>query len=57
MARPPSPKQESSKAMSLGSALDDIGFKPLGRRIKVKPGINRTQLRKPLPANVTGERR
>lgn len=49
MALPPGPKKKS--AMSLGSALDEIGFKPLGRRIKIKPGIKGTQLRKPLPAN------
>lgn len=57
MARPSRAKQKSAKEMSLGSALEEIGFKPLGRRVKIKPGIDQTQLRKTLPAKATVERR
>jgi hypothetical protein len=57
MARPSRRKRKSAKKTSRGSALDEIGFKPLGRRVKIKAGINQTQLRKPLSANASGERR
>ncbi len=57
MARPSRRKRKSVKENSLGSALDEIGFKPLGRRVKVKAGINQTQLRKPLSDSTPGERR
>lgn len=57
MARPSRRKRKSVKENSLGSALDEIGFKPLGRRVKVKAGINQTQLRKPLSDSASGERR
>jgi hypothetical protein len=57
MARPSSRKPKFAKETSLGSALDEIGFKPLGRRVKIKAGINQTQLRRPLSANASGERR
>lgn len=38
MARPSKRGNRAKKppASSLGSALDEIGFKPLGRRIKVR---------------------
>ncbi|WP_161952202.1 MULTISPECIES: hypothetical protein [unclassified Ensifer] len=57
MARQSRRKPKSAKETSLGSALDEIGFKPLGRRVKIKAGINQTQLRKPLADNASGERR
>ncbi len=37
MARPS--RRKSAKETSLGSALDEIGFKPLGHRVKIKAGI------------------
>lgn len=41
MARRSKPKlaKSATYARSLGAALDEIGFKPLGRRIKVKSGV------------------
>lgn len=45
-----------AKDTSLGSLLDEIGFKPLGHRIKIKTGVNQTQLRKPLSPNTSRER-
>lgn len=39
--------RSSAKNMSFGSALDEVGFAPLGRRIKIKPGIDQPQLRRP----------
>lgn len=57
MARPSRRKRKSAKEHSLGSALEEIGFKPLGRRIKIKAGINQTKLRKPLSANASRESR
>ena len=33
----------------LGSALDEIGFRPLGRRVKIKAG-NQPELRRPASA-------
>lgn len=35
------------KTQSFGSALDEVGFKPLGRRIKVGAGVGRAALRRP----------
>ncbi len=57
MARPSRRKPKSAKEPSLGSALDEIGFKPLGRRVKIKAGIDHVKLRKPLSDNASGERR
>lgn len=57
MPRPSRPTPKSAKEPSLGSALDEIGFKPLGRRVKIKAGINQTQLRKSLSESAAGERR
>ncbi|MDX3927842.1 MAG: hypothetical protein QHC90_18780 [Shinella sp.] len=57
MTRPSRRKPKSAKENSLGSALDEIGFKPLGRRVKIKAGINQTQLRKPLSDTASGEQR
>lgn len=57
MARPSRRKRKPAKENSLGSALDEIGFKPLGRRVKIKAGINQAQLRKPLSDSASGERR
>jgi hypothetical protein len=37
----------TGKPASFGSALDECGFKPLGRRVKVKVGLNRSPLRTP----------
>ena len=37
------PTKRSTYAGSLGAALDEIGFKPLGRRIKVKADHRRQQ--------------
>lgn len=58
MARPSRhrAKPRSAKETSLGVSLDEIGFKPLGRRIKVKAGVNQTPLRRPLSANASGEK-
>jgi len=55
MARPSRRKtqRKAAKETSLGSALDEIGFEPLGRRVKIKVGINQTQLRRPLPRNAS----
>lgn len=57
MARPSRRKPKPAKETSFGSALDEVGFKPLGRRVKIKAGINQTQIRKPSSENATGERR
>ncbi|CDZ32772.1 Hypothetical protein NGAL_HAMBI1146_00330 [Neorhizobium galegae bv. officinalis] len=38
---------KTSKNVSLGSCLDEVGFKPLGRRIKIKAGIDQPPLNKP----------
>ncbi len=57
MARPSRHKRKFAKEHSLGSVLDEIGFKPLGRRVKIKAGTNQTQLRKPSSEHATGERR
>lgn len=57
MARPSRRKRKPAKENSLGSALDEIDFKPLGHRVKIKAGINQTQLRKPLSDSTSGERR
>ncbi|WP_337182181.1 hypothetical protein [Shinella sp.] len=57
MARPSRRKPKSAKATSLGSALDEIGFKPLGRRVKIKAGIDQVKLLKPLSNDASGERR
>lgn len=48
MARPShrKPQRNSVRETSLGSALDEIGFKPLGRRIKIKVGIDQGKLRR-----------
>jgi hypothetical protein len=54
MARPSRRKRKS--ANTVGSALDEIGFKPLGRRIKIKAGINQTQLRRIAPQESTASR-
>ncbi|WP_172717284.1 hypothetical protein [Neorhizobium sp. T6_25] len=35
------------KNVSLGSCLDEAGFKPLERRIKIKAGIDQPPLNKP----------
>lgn len=32
--------KSATYAGSLGAALDEVGFKPLGRRIKVKAGVS-----------------
>jgi len=57
MARSSRRKPKSAKEPSLGSALDEIGFKPLGLRLKIKAGIDQVKLRKPVSDNVSGERR
>nr|WP_250808495.1 hypothetical protein [Neorhizobium tomejilense] len=36
-----------ARAQSFGSALDEVGFKPLGRRIKVRSGVNSVPLNRP----------
>ena len=44
---PPSYRKPQRKAVrepSLGRALDEIGFKPLGRRIKIKQGTDQVKL-------------
>jgi hypothetical protein len=38
---------DTGKLASFGSALDECGFKPLGRRVKAKVGVNRYPLRTP----------
>lgn len=56
---PPSYRKPQRKAVrepSLGRALDEIGFKPLGRRIRIKQGVDQVKLRLHLIANVSGER-
>ena len=45
------PQLKAAKEGSLGSALDAIGFKPLGRRIKIKAGIDQGKLRRPPSRN------
>jgi antitoxin (DNA-binding transcriptional repressor) of toxin-antitoxin stability system len=35
----------SAKTLSFGSALDEVGFKPLGRRIRIAPRNERPSLR------------
>lgn len=42
--------EEDGKELSLGSALDEIGFKPLGRRVT----IGERAERKPLTPHVDG---
>jgi hypothetical protein len=39
--------RSSAKNMSFGSALDEVGFAPLGRRIKIRQGIDQSPLRRP----------
>ncbi|MBY3155212.1 type II toxin-antitoxin system Phd/YefM family antitoxin [Rhizobium laguerreae] len=39
--------RSSARTMSFGSALDEVGFKPLGRRIKVRKGVDGPALRRP----------
>lgn len=39
--------RSSAKNMSFGSALDEVGFAPLGRRIKIRQGIDQPPLRRP----------
>ncbi|MDX0405516.1 hypothetical protein GOL96_21970 [Sinorhizobium medicae] len=51
MARLSRRKKTRRKEPSLGSALDEVGFKPLGRRIKIKQGIDQVKLRLRLIAN------
>ncbi len=55
MARPSrrKPQRKSARESSLGSALDEIGFEPLGRRIKIKVGIDQVKLRLRLVANIS----
>jgi hypothetical protein len=36
----------SAKTLSFGSALDEVGFKPLGKRIKIAPRSERPSLRR-----------
>jgi hypothetical protein len=45
--------RSSARTMSFGSALDEVGFKPLGRRIKVRPGVDGPALRRPRKATKT----
>ncbi|MDW9481830.1 hypothetical protein GOB57_24585 [Sinorhizobium meliloti] len=42
--------RSGARNMSFGSALDEVGFKPLGRRIKIKKGVDQTPLRRPVKA-------
>ncbi|MBB3389711.1 hypothetical protein FHT82_002451 [Rhizobium sp. BK275] len=58
MARPSrrKPQRQAAKEPSLGSALDEIGFKPLGHRIKIKHGVDQVKLRLRLIANIAEER-
>ncbi len=42
----------SGRNMSFGSALDEVGFATLGRRIKVKAGNDQPRLRQPEEARV-----
>jgi hypothetical protein len=46
----------AGKLASLGSALDESEFKPLGRRVKVKVGVDQYPLRMPTKAHGTAER-
>lgn len=50
-------QQKSANETSLGFVLDKMGFKPLGRRVKIKPGVNQAKLRRPLSINTPGEPR
>ncbi|MBB3979740.1 hypothetical protein GGQ64_004985 [Rhizobium azooxidifex] len=58
MARPAyrKPQRKAVRETSLGRALDEIGFKPLGRRIKIKQGVDQVKLRLRLIANAAGQR-
>ena len=49
--------ETDSMTKSLGSALDDITFKPLGRRIKVRAGrdIGRVRQREVVQASPTSK--
>jgi hypothetical protein len=38
--------RSSSRSMSLGAALDEVGFAPLGRRIKINKGVDAAPLRR-----------
>lgn len=44
-------KRQPRTAKSFGSALNDIGFKPRGRRIFVRAGLDRLPLRRLLNAS------
>lgn len=55
MARPSrrTTPRKAAKETSLGSALDEIGFEPLGRQVKIKVGINHIRLRRAPPRNAS----
>lgn len=36
----------ATQPLTFGSGLDDIGFKPLGRKIKIKMGVNHLKLKR-----------
>lgn len=38
--------RSQSKNLSFGSALDEVGFKPIGRRIKIGQGVDSQPLRR-----------
>ncbi len=44
--------KSSGGNMSFGSALDEVGFTSLGRRVKVKAGNDQPRLRRPEKARV-----
>lgn len=46
----------SAKTLSFGSALDEVGFEPLGRRIKIAPRNTRPALRHNNVENETEQR-
>lgn len=48
--------RSSAKNMSFGSALDEVGFAPLGRRIKISPGIDQPSLRRSEKAKAAAHR-
>ncbi len=47
----------ASRKVSFGSGLDEIGFKPLGRRIEIRAGIDHLPLAKSPSTLTTGKRR
>jgi hypothetical protein len=52
--REPQGRGEENPKRSFGSALDDVDFKPLGRRVVVKRGVDGPPLR--ISRNDDGEK-